>query len=611
VKQLSSLPRILIIDDLFGRIHADRRNHERAMLCGSQYRLVDVTHDEPGKNLLEVKDPIAQVVFHRGQTPHCSRLGDTVENDLAGTLEMVRDGWVNPDKPRWALVLLDLCFYTGKVTEESNQRVLGMPEGRESDDDPADYFGLRILEAIQREFSDLPVAILSSKSRKEVSKEFANRGALAFLPRGEDGASEKLREYLWRHGLVPDDSGQIVGRSKAVLLALRAARRAARGEQNILFRGERGTGKELLADYIHRQSRGEGPLVAVNSAVFSQDLFASEMFGIEARTATGVEARRGLVDTAKGGDLFLDEIKDMPAQVQAAMLRLIEERETISVGGRHTRPVDVRFLSATNIDIEALAATDRFRFDLLDRLRSGGTIYLPPLRERREDIPLLAEKFVRDAERSHPGAMIREIEQDALNALCEYDWPGNVRELQACIYKAVRDYADVEHLVSIHIRLPKTPSSSHQQPTRSTDGSATPGIESERSGFDELFSALESIDFAEMKSSELAGKLTSLRSAHAQLLGRYLLAALEATRKPTPEHPDGEIMISPALKLMTGDKNLKTPRAADIIKQILRDCPDTAKSPVLKQALDYALSLRPRQSKGKATSVAVVSESEG
>jgi DNA-binding NtrC family response regulator len=584
------------------------------MLCGSQYRFVDVTKDELGKNPLEVKKPIAEVVFHRGQTPICSRPGDIVENDLAGALEAVRDGWVNPDKPRWALVLLDLCFHTGEVTEESNRRALGMPQGREGDTDPTNYFGLQVLEAIQREFPDLPVAILSSKSRNEVSKEFADRGALAFLSRGEDGASEKLEKYLWRHGLLPDDSGQIVGRSKAVLLALRSARRAAHSQQNILVRGERGTGKELLAHYVHRQSQREGDLVAVNSAVFTRDMFASEMFGIEARTASGVEARRGLIDAAERGDLFLDEIKDMPVQVQAAMLRLIEEREIISVGGRQTRPVDVRFLSATNIDIEALAATDKFRFDLLDRLRSGGTIYLPPLRERREDIPLLAEKFVREAERSHPGAMTREIEQDALAALCEHDWPGNVRELQACIYKAVRDYGDVEHLVAIHIRLSKTPSASRTEPTRSDEmheDGATSTVGSERSGFDELFSALESIDFAEMKSSELAGKLASLRGAHAKLLGRYLLAALEATRKPTPEHPDGEIMISPALKLMTGDRKLKTPRAADIIKQILRDCPETGKNPVLKQAFDSALSLRPRQSRGKAAAGVSAPKAEG
>src|SRR5690349_7951837 len=131
----SKLPRLLVIDDLFGRTLPDHRNEERARLCG-QYLLEDITGDEEGKSSLKINSPIAQAVFHRGQTPSQSSIGDTVENDLEKVLQIVRDGWVYPDQPKWSLVLLDLCFYTGRVTEESNRRTTGMPQGRDGDDDP-------------------------------------------------------------------------------------------------------------------------------------------------------------------------------------------------------------------------------------------------------------------------------------------------------------------------------------------------------------------------------------------------------------------------------------------------------------------------------------------
>src|ERR1044071_2712056 len=147
----TNIPRILIIDDLFGRTHADHRNEERANLCG-QYLIEDVTGDEIGKGQIQrIKKPIAQAVFCRGQKPRCSTVGDYVENDIEGTLEIIQDGWEEwrPERPRWAMVLLDLCFYTGRVTSESNQVALGMPEGRPGDDDPTQYFGLVLLKAIR------------------------------------------------------------------------------------------------------------------------------------------------------------------------------------------------------------------------------------------------------------------------------------------------------------------------------------------------------------------------------------------------------------------------------------------------------------------------------
>lgn len=600
MKASRSLPRLLIIDDLYGRTLPNCRNEERARLCG-QYLLEDITGDEVGKTSLRINSPIAQVIFHRGQSPHQSVVGDTVENDLDSVINFVREGWTHSNQAKWSLVLLDLCFYTGSVTEESSRRTVGMPEGRNDDHDPNHYFGLQILESIHKEFPDLPIVILSSKSRSEVSLEFTTKGALGFLSRGDDDSPETLKDYIWKHGLIPDESGDIIGNSKPIMLVLRAARRAALSRKNVLLRGERGTGKELLARYINLQRLPPkaGAFVTINSAVFTTELFASELFGIEPRTATQVEARIGLIEKARGGDLFFDEIKDMPLQVQAAILRVIEQREFIRVGGRAPSKIDVRFLSATNADLEAIAAVGNFRLDLLDRLREGGSIYLPPLRERKEDIPLIVEKFVRSAERDIPGAMRREIELEALDKLCDYDWPGNIRELRECIFKAVSEYPDVEHLVPSHIEILLNKSSFREE----TAGLAAPIKSHEdndltriNNNVDELIRAIELFWFNPENPSSLAGKLPKLKRAYTGLLARYLAAALKATRKPTPENPDGEIHISPALKLMRGEKLLTTSQAADEIKRILKECKDV-KDPILQEALDYVLMLRPRNPK--------------
>src|ERR1019366_3450608 len=196
---------------------------ERANLCG-QYLLEDVTGDEKGKGgTLKIKQPVAQVVFFRGQNPVCSTVGDVVENDLEATLAVIREGWSEPrsENPCWSMVLLDLCFYTGTVTKQSDRRAAGMPEGRERDDNPKHYFGMEILEAIHKEFPELPVVIMSSMPRKNVSREFSSKGALGFLPREDTHSADRLKEMLWRHGLIQDETGEIAGRSRSLLLALR------------------------------------------------------------------------------------------------------------------------------------------------------------------------------------------------------------------------------------------------------------------------------------------------------------------------------------------------------------------------------------------------------
>jgi DNA-binding NtrC family response regulator len=589
------VPRLLILDDLFGRNVPGGGNADRENLC-AHFLWRDVTCDAAAKESHQkVLKPTADAVFSRAQTPLESAVGTVVENDLESTIELVRRGWTGAfarGKRPWAMVLLDLCFYTGEVTAESNRRTPGMPEGRAGDDDLAGYFGLTLLDAIHREFPELPVTILSSKPRGEVSLEFSQRGALGFIARDDLRGPELLAEALWQHGLLSDPGGEVIGNSLPVLLALREARQAARHGQNLLVRGERGTGKELLSRYLHRAASDamKRPFVPVNSAVFTPSMFASELFGIEPKTATGVDAKIGLIEAADGGDLFLDEIGDMPPEVQAAFLRVLQERQITRVGARQPRPVNVRFLSATNAEIESEGRG--FRPDLLDRLRLGGSLWLPPLRERKTDIPLLMESFVREAEKKRPGTMRREITSEALDRLMGYDWPGNVRELRTCIFEAVNRHPDVEHLVPQHLRFGTGGEAAARREARrkATAYGQEPVDQVRLTG---VLADLRACAFPPPEIGTWAGQLYELQQEQARLLARYLQAALDATKRRTPRVPHGQIQIHPAVKLITGDSTLSATKAADIVKRILGSLEEELEGGLL-EAYMTAVRLRPK-----------------
>jgi transcriptional regulator with PAS, ATPase and Fis domain len=224
----------------------------------------------------------------------------------------------------------------------------------------------------------------------------------------------------------------------------------ARGDVPVLILGESGVGKEVLSRWIHARSRrASGPFLALNCAALPRDLLEAELFGIERGVATGVEARPGLLERAGGGTVFLDEIGDMAPETQAKVLRVLESTSLYRVGGRNPVAVDVRFVAATNRDLEALVEEGGFRRDLFHRL-AAFQVTLPPLRERRDEIPGLAARFFhRELERngvSSPG-----ITRTALGALVRHAWPGNVRELQNEIAKGVLllepgEPLDVQHL---------------------------------------------------------------------------------------------------------------------------------------------------------------------
>lgn len=230
---------------------------------------------------------------------------------------------------------------------------------------------------------------------------------------------------------------EIVGTSPALQAVLSRAVKVAATDSTVLITGETGTGKELVARAIHRRSdRVSHPFVGVNCAAIPRDLIASELFGHEKGAFTGATQQRlGRFELANGGTIFLDEVGELPAETQIALLRVLQEQEFERVGGNRRIRADVRVIAATNRDLQSAISTGSFRSDLFYRLHVF-PIDVPSLRERREDIPLLVEYFI-DRYARKAGKHFKKIEKRTLQVLQSYPWPGNIRELQNVIERSV------------------------------------------------------------------------------------------------------------------------------------------------------------------------------
>ncbi|MDL2313641.1 sigma-54 dependent transcriptional regulator [Desulfovibrio sp. OttesenSCG-928-C14] len=311
--------------------------------------------------------------------------------------------------------------------------------------------GLETLKEIKKYNPAIPVLIMTAYSDVGNAVEAIKAGAYDYLSkplnfdelklaleRAVDHAGLRIENRKLRDALADhfDDCG-IIGVSPAIQELMRTLKTVSPSEATVLLTGESGTGKELVAKIIHNNSpRRRGPYIAVNCAALSEPLLESELFGHEKGAFTGAERRRdGRFYAAHKGTIFLDEIGDIPITMQAKLLRVIQERELQRLGGDHPVQVDVRIIAATNRDLRLGVSDGAFREDLFYRLNVV-TLEIPPLRERQEDIPLLARYFLKTFTQKN-GKQIKGFTPAAMDKLLKYPWPGNVRELENTVERAV------------------------------------------------------------------------------------------------------------------------------------------------------------------------------
>jgi len=239
------------------------------------------------------------------------------------------------------------------------------------------------------------------------------------------------------------DTFDIISKSRILSNVLKKAEAFAPVPRPLVIRGERGTGKELLAHFIHGKSGfARGPFVAVNCAVFNDELLASELFGHEKGAFTGATSQRsGCLEKARSGTLFFDEVGNMSLRFQESLLRVLETRKFERLGGRGTLTSDARFIFATNADLESMMRIGEFRKDLYDRI-AFETLILPPLRQRREDIPILVAHFSSMLTREIPNFEPRRFSAEAVRQMMHYYWPGNIRELKNVVERLLLQPGD-------------------------------------------------------------------------------------------------------------------------------------------------------------------------
>ncbi|MEW6380335.1 MAG: sigma-54 dependent transcriptional regulator [bacterium] len=318
--------------------------------------------------------------------------------------------------------------------------------------------GLEVLEEIKKINPETDVVLITAYGTMELAVQAMTKGASDCVskPLSLEEFRTRIRKVLQNKAVREENQrlgeenqylrtqvsqqynfGQIIGQSKPMQLVFEQIRKIAPTDSSVLIAGESGTGKELIAHAIHNlSSRKDNPFIKVNCGALAEGLLESELFGHEKGAFTNaIRQKRGKFELADGGSIFLDEIGDISENVQVKLLRVLQEKEIDRVGGEHTKKVDVRVIAASNKNLFELAQQGRFREDLYYRLNVI-PLDLPPLRHRKEDIPLLVDHFLRKkgVELKKP---VSKIAPTAIEALQEYDWPGNIRELENLIERAL------------------------------------------------------------------------------------------------------------------------------------------------------------------------------
>jgi len=315
--------------------------------------------------------------------------------------------------------------------------------------------GLEVLETVRKWDAQVPVILMTAQASLQSAVKAVNEGAFYYLqkPFSNDELVALVRRAMETRVLKTEntelkkeirrrertDDARPIGKNRSFIDVLRMSETVAPTDSTVLITGESGTGKEVLARYIHRlSSRDGGPFISINCGALPESLLESELFGHTKGSFTGaVKDKEGLMAAARGGTFFLDEVAEMSPSLQVKFLRALQEREVVPVGATEPVRIDVRIVAATNRELEKEIRAGRFRSDLYYRLNVI-TLHIPALRERMDDIPLLAEHFLRklNGTRSNGSSMPLRLSEDGMAALTRYDWPGNVRELENALERA-------------------------------------------------------------------------------------------------------------------------------------------------------------------------------
>ena len=305
--------------------------------------------------------------------------------------------------------------------------------------------GLEFLNKVSEKFPNLPTIIITAHANIDNALSAYKGGAFEYLTKPFD--IDEIRKLAIKatksskpaqNDVAQESNSEIVGKAESMQEVFKAIGKISKTNITVLIRGESGTGKELIAQSVHaNSSRSSEPFIAINVAAIPHELLESELFGHEKGSFTGAQSQRiGRFEQALGGTLFLDEIGDMHPELQTRLLRVLSSHEFYRVGGQKPIKSDVRIIAATNQNIEELIKTGQFREDLYHRLNVF-RIELPPLRKRKEDIPALVEYFLKKSADEIKSER-KDIEENAMDILNEYNWPGNIRQLEnTCRYITV------------------------------------------------------------------------------------------------------------------------------------------------------------------------------